>query len=47
MKITAPGAWQISPGMAEMGWAASGIPGAFAADRTARRSRWSAMAPST
>ena len=32
MKITAPGAWQIAPGMAEMGWASSGIPGALAAD---------------
>jgi acetolactate synthase-1/2/3 large subunit len=32
MKICTPGAWQISPGMAEMGWASSGIPGALAAD---------------
>ena len=32
MKITAPGAWQVSPGMAEMGWASSGIPGALVAD---------------
>src|SRR5258708_21040450 len=29
-----PGAWQISPGMAEMGWAASGVLGAVAADRS-------------
>jgi acetolactate synthase-1/2/3 large subunit len=36
MKITEPGAWQISPGMAEMGWASSGIPGPVVADgRTA------------
>ena len=28
MKICTPGAWQVSPGMAEMGWASSGIPGA-------------------
>ena len=27
-----PGAWQISPGMAEMGWAASGVLGGVAAD---------------
>ncbi|MGH8289596.1 MAG: thiamine pyrophosphate-binding protein [Steroidobacteraceae bacterium] len=33
MKIRTPGSWQISPGMAEMGWAASGILGAVAADR--------------
>jgi len=32
MKICTPGAWQISPGMAEMGWASSGIPGAIVAD---------------
>src|SRR5262245_11144363 len=32
MKICTPGAWQVSPGMAEMGWASSGIPGALAAD---------------
>lgn len=32
MKIRSPGAWQIAPGMAEMGWAASGVPGAVAAD---------------
>jgi acetolactate synthase-1/2/3 large subunit len=32
MKICTPGAWQISPGMAEMGWASSGIPGALVAD---------------
>jgi acetolactate synthase-1/2/3 large subunit len=32
MKICPPGAWQFSPGMAEMGWASSGIPGALAAD---------------
>jgi acetolactate synthase-1/2/3 large subunit len=32
MKICTPGAWQISPGMAEMGWASSGVPGAIAAD---------------
>jgi acetolactate synthase-1/2/3 large subunit len=36
MKITEPGSWQISPGMAEMGWAASGVLGPVAADgRTA------------
>ena len=44
MKICTPGAWQISPGMAEMGWASSGIPGALAADgrpgdRAGRRRR--------
>lgn len=32
MKITEPGAWQISPGMAEMGWAASGVLGPVVAD---------------
>jgi acetolactate synthase-1/2/3 large subunit len=32
MKIRTPGAWQVSPGMAEMGWAASGVIGAVAAD---------------
>ena len=32
MRIRRPGAWQISPGMAEMGWAASGVVGGVAAD---------------
>ncbi|RYE08252.1 MAG: thiamine pyrophosphate-binding protein [Hyphomicrobiales bacterium] len=32
MKIRAPGGWQISPGMAEMGWGASGVLGPVAAD---------------
>jgi acetolactate synthase-1/2/3 large subunit len=32
MTIRRPGAWQISPGMAEMGWAASGVVGGIAAD---------------
>ena len=32
MRIRRPGAWQISPGMAEMGWAASGVAGGVAAD---------------
>ena len=32
MFVRRPGAWQISPGMAEMGWAASGVPGGVAAD---------------
>ena len=32
MKIRHPGSWHILPGMAEMGWASSGIPGAVAAD---------------
>lgn len=32
MKICAPGAWHVSPGMAEMGWAASGVVGPMAAD---------------
>lgn len=33
MKIKTPGAWHVSPGMAEMGWAASGVLGPVAADR--------------
>jgi acetolactate synthase-1/2/3 large subunit len=32
MFVRTPGAWQISPGMAEMGWAASGVLGGVAAD---------------
>jgi acetolactate synthase-1/2/3 large subunit len=32
MFVRRPGAWQISPGMAEMGWAASGVVGGVAAD---------------
>jgi acetolactate synthase-1/2/3 large subunit len=32
MKITSPGAWHVSPGMAEMGWAASGVVGPVAGD---------------
>ncbi|HVY58281.1 MAG TPA: thiamine pyrophosphate-binding protein [Xanthobacteraceae bacterium] len=32
MTIRSPGAWQVSPGMAEMGWAASGVVGPVAAD---------------
>lgn len=32
LPIEAPDAWHISPGMAEMGWAASGVLGAVAAD---------------
>jgi acetolactate synthase-1/2/3 large subunit len=32
MKICRPGAWQIAPGMAEMGWGASGVLGPVAAD---------------
>lgn len=32
MFVRRPGAWQISPGMAEMGWAASGMVGGIAAD---------------
>ena len=39
MTITAPGAWQISPGMAEMGWASSGVLG-----RRRRRPRRPAIA---
>jgi acetolactate synthase-1/2/3 large subunit len=34
MEIDRPDAWHISPGMAEMGWAASGVLGAIAADPT-------------
>ena len=34
MFVRRPGAWQISPGMAEMGWAASGVVGGVAADPT-------------
>ena len=34
MTIRGPGAWHINPGMAEMGWASSGVLGASAADRT-------------
>lgn len=32
MFVRRPGAWQISPGMAEMGWAASGVVGGVAVD---------------
>jgi acetolactate synthase I/II/III large subunit len=32
MKIKSPGAWHVSPGMAEMGWAASGVVGPVAGD---------------
>lgn len=32
LKITIPGSWHISPGMAEMGWATEGIPGAAVAN---------------
>lgn len=32
MKIRSPGGWQISPGMAEMGWGASGVLGPVVAD---------------
>ena len=32
MKMTQSGAWQIAPGMAEMGWAASGVLGPVVAD---------------
>jgi acetolactate synthase-1/2/3 large subunit len=32
MTIRGPGRWHIAPGMAEMGWAASGVLGAVAAD---------------
>jgi acetolactate synthase-1/2/3 large subunit len=32
MTIRGPGRWHIAPGMAEMGWAASGVLGALAAD---------------
>lgn len=32
MTVRRPGAWHISPGMAEMGWAAQGAPGACLAD---------------
>lgn len=32
MKIHRPGSWHINPGMAEMGWAAQGGPGAVVAD---------------
>jgi acetolactate synthase-1/2/3 large subunit len=32
MEIDKPDAWHISPGMAEMGWASSGVLGAIAAD---------------
>jgi acetolactate synthase-1/2/3 large subunit len=32
MTVHRPGSWHISPGMAEMGWAAQGAPGAIAAD---------------
>lgn len=34
MLIRGPGAWHINPGMAEMGWASSGVLGAVAADPT-------------
>lgn len=32
MTIRGPGRWFIAPGMAEMGWSSSGVPGATAAD---------------
>ena len=32
MEVDSPDVWHISPGMAEMGWAASGVLGAVAAD---------------
>lgn len=32
MTVRGPGRWHIAPGMAEMGWAASGVLGAVAAD---------------
>jgi acetolactate synthase-1/2/3 large subunit len=32
MTVHRPGSWQINPGMAEMGWAAQGVPGALVAD---------------
>ncbi len=32
MTIRGPGAWHINPGMAEMGWASSGVVGATASD---------------
>lgn len=34
MTVRGPGRWHIAPGMAEMGWAASGVLGAVAADPT-------------
>jgi acetolactate synthase I/II/III large subunit len=34
MTVHGPGVWHINPGMAEMGWAASGVVGAVAADRS-------------
>jgi acetolactate synthase-1/2/3 large subunit len=33
MTIRGPGVWNIAPGMAEMGWASTGVLGAAAADR--------------
>ncbi|HVV91362.1 MAG TPA: thiamine pyrophosphate-binding protein [Solirubrobacterales bacterium] len=33
MEVVRPGAWHITPGMAEMGWASSGVLGAVAAER--------------
>lgn len=34
MRIQGPEVWHINPGMAEMGWASSGVVGAVAADRS-------------
>jgi acetolactate synthase-1/2/3 large subunit len=34
MTIRGPGIWHINPGMAEMGWASTGVLGAAAADRS-------------
>jgi acetolactate synthase I/II/III large subunit len=34
MTVRGPGVWNINPGMAEMGWASSGVLGAAAADPT-------------
>jgi acetolactate synthase-1/2/3 large subunit len=34
MSVRGPGVWHINPGMAEMGWASSGVVGAVAADRS-------------
>lgn len=34
MRVDAPDAWHINSGMAEMGWASSGVLGAVAADRS-------------
>jgi acetolactate synthase I/II/III large subunit len=34
MSVRGPGVWHINPGMAEMGWASSGVIGAVVADRS-------------